>query len=830
MNTIRNKSIKLIFITLYLLSFGQLFAQTQNDSFGVERYAVYIGSNDGGKNNVRLMYAGTDASLFCKTMNDIGGVSKENSFLLLDPKKNDIDKVFQDISSLIEKNKSNSKRSEFIFYYSGHSDEESLLLGKQNYSYASLKEAITNVPSDVHVAILDSCYSGNFIRTKGGQKQKSFLVDDSSIVKGHAYLSSSSSKESSQESDEIESSFFTNAMITGLRGAADTSGDKKVTLNELYSYAFDETLAKTENSSSGPQHPNYNITLVGSGDLVLSDISISDCMLGISKDLTGRIIIRDKNGKLISEINKSNSKPAYIALEKGTYSATLVNENELYSSNFDLKEGKTFLLTKEHFVKAIKNDYRERGAVAENSDYDKDYPDTRMNMEGLKFDLIKLDLCGNLYDVKRIDCNYCFALGIISSTAHAIRGVQVSTISSYVDSIQGMQYSGIFNSAHSVQGVQCGGIFNKAKSVQGVQVAGVFNTVNGEEGVRGPQVAGVFNIVNGKEGVQGPQVAGVFNIVNGEKGIQGPQVAGVFNVTKGQIKGPQAAGLFNISKSISGIQAAGAFNISHEDSSGFQIGGLFNISNAHKGFQAGGLFNIDGHESKGVQLAGLFNIVGKDYSGIEIAGLVNVTRDFKGFQLAGLVNVAGDFRGIQFGLVNIANECKGLQFGLVNISRDGILETGISYDSENNVNFFFQSGLRYCYTILGYSTSAQNIFDAKSFNSPAYNEWFAGLGVRASFFQFDFDFQFLSNFNNSYGNHTFMVYELLQESFVYPSMKYSLSFNALNHWSVFAAVNFAMSFNDNNSIKLRDIGRNLRFGADECYLYPDFELGIKYKK
>ncbi len=174
MNTISNKIIKSILITLCLFSFSRLFAQTQNEASGVERYAVYIGSNDGGKNNVRLMYAGTDASLFCKTMNDIGGVSKENSFLLLDPKKNEVDKAFQDISSLIENNKSKSKRSEFIFYYSGHSDEESLLLGKSTYSYASLKEAITKVPSDVHVVILDSCYSGNFIRTKGGQKQKSF--------------------------------------------------------------------------------------------------------------------------------------------------------------------------------------------------------------------------------------------------------------------------------------------------------------------------------------------------------------------------------------------------------------------------------------------------------------------------------------------------------------------------------------------------------------------------------------------------------------------------------------------------------------------------------
>ena len=288
---------KKTYIKLFILSAALAMTQgigfsseKNSDASTVERYAIYIGSNVGG-NNRKLLYAGTDATSFQNTMAKIGGIRKSNSVLLLDPAKDDVDNAMEYISTLIEKNKENARRSEFVFYYSGHSDENALLLGKNKYDYSSLKASISKVPSDVHVVILDSCYSGNFIRTKGGQKQKPFLVDDSSVIKGHAYLSSSSSQESSQESDEIESSFFTNAMITGLRGAADSSGDKKVTLNELYSYAFNETLSKTEYSSAGPQHPNYNITLVGSGDLVLSDISESDCLLTLKKELKARSVV-----------------------------------------------------------------------------------------------------------------------------------------------------------------------------------------------------------------------------------------------------------------------------------------------------------------------------------------------------------------------------------------------------------------------------------------------------------------------------------------------------------------------------------------------------------
>lgn len=221
---------------------------------GVNRYAIYIGSNKGGDGRSELLYAGSDAENLKNTMAEIGGISEKNSILLVDPSEKEINSAMQAITKMIEKNGKNAKdstensagsaRTEFLFYYSGHSDEDSLLLGNQKYDYSTLKNAISEIPSDIHVVILDSCYSGNFIRTKGGQKKKPFLVDDSSVVKGHAYLSSSSETEFSQESDEIEASYFTNAVVTGLRGAADSSGDKRVTLNELYSYAFNETLKK----------------------------------------------------------------------------------------------------------------------------------------------------------------------------------------------------------------------------------------------------------------------------------------------------------------------------------------------------------------------------------------------------------------------------------------------------------------------------------------------------------------------------------------------------------------------------------------------------------
>ncbi len=189
---------KIIFTALILFSFSQIFAAATEDAGfgstentnGVDRYAVFIGSNKGGQGREQLLYAGSDAQSFQKTMTEIGGVTDSNSYVLIDPTKEKIDETLNQISKKINTSTSTAKRSEFIFYYSGHSDENALLLGDTPYDYSTLKAAITNVPSDIHVVILDSCYSGNFIRTKGGQKRKPFLLDDSSVVSGHAYLSS----------------------------------------------------------------------------------------------------------------------------------------------------------------------------------------------------------------------------------------------------------------------------------------------------------------------------------------------------------------------------------------------------------------------------------------------------------------------------------------------------------------------------------------------------------------------------------------------------------------------------------------------------------------
>src|SRR5204863_6299877 len=135
----------------------------------------------------------------------------------------------------------------------------------------------------VRLVILDSCRSGGLLALKGGTLGPAFDVRlaDNMASTGEAVITSSAARESALESAEIGASFFSHHLISGLRGAADTSGDGLVTLGEAYQYAFARTVNATADTTIGPQHPGYDYRLSGRGELVLTRISAASGVLQV---------------------------------------------------------------------------------------------------------------------------------------------------------------------------------------------------------------------------------------------------------------------------------------------------------------------------------------------------------------------------------------------------------------------------------------------------------------------------------------------------------------------------------------------------------------------
>ncbi len=309
---------------------------------GPRRLALLVGSNDGGPRRALLRYAQIDAESIARVLGELGGVDPADLFLLRDPSAEALDQAWEQLDQRVRA--AGPEGAEVLFYYSGHSDHQGLLLGGQTYAYDGLRATLQGLPARVRVGILDSCSSGAMVRGKGGHHGTALMGDLSTDVRGYALLTSASADEEAQESDVLGGSYFTAALVTGLRGAADHSGDGRVTLAEAYTFAYASTLADTERSRYGPQHAAYDMRLAGSGELVLTDVRGGGASLELPAGTAQQASVRDTAGHLVSELRPAEAQGLVVSLVPGTYVITLRREGGWAEVRVPLDEGEALRL------------------------------------------------------------------------------------------------------------------------------------------------------------------------------------------------------------------------------------------------------------------------------------------------------------------------------------------------------------------------------------------------------------------------------------------------------------------------------------------------------
>jgi hypothetical protein len=674
------------FIIIFCLLYTTNISSLEKDS--IRRFAIVTGSNDGGPGRAKLNYSVSDAKSVIKVLNEMGGVMPGDSILLIEPdRKSFFSGVYAVLKKVRESAKTSGKR-ELIFYYSGHSDEDSILLGQEKVSYKEIRDFINNIPSDVRIAILDSCSSGAFTQLKGGKMRSPFLVDSAYNMKGYAFMTSSSHDEASQESERIKGSFFTHYLVAGLRGAADMTQDGRITLNEAYQYAYNETLAGTEKTMSGPQHPNYNIQMSGTGDVIMTDIRKSSSIMIIGPEISGKLFIRDSRNNLVCELRKSAGREMQLGLDAGAYTITYIKEGNLYEADITLSTNKEVNLSQNDFKQSAKDITVARGDV---------------NSSENKYEIVEWEF--SLYPM-------------IHRNRNVINNFTFNLVGSYSAKLNGLS----FGLGPGIVG----------KDVNGFQINIVGNYSGGK--VVGAQISAIGNIADGD--ITGAQISSVFNISNSKGFVHGTQVSNVFNISKGDFSGAQVSGVFNYnSKSVMGTQISGVFNHALGSTTGLLLSGVYNYSGEQvKGNQISGVFNYAGQNVTGLQLGGVCNYSGGELNGMQAAGVANISGNTKGMQISPF-NLAGEFNGVQLGVINIAKTQNGLPIGLINISENGGIEIAAwgSTFMAYNAGLLFRSN--YIYTI--FSAGWNNIKE-KIDNSFAYGFHF-GFHIPISSFYTDID-------------------------------------------------------------------------------------------
>ncbi len=320
------------------LSLALLAAAPRPAVAETRRLAIVVGNNAGGPSERPLRYAEEDATKVADVLSQLGDVPPDGLFLLRGQGRSELADVVRRVTQRVTDYRRNPPdRSVLLFYFSGHSDGEALELGGDRVPFAELRGWLAGTRADVRVTVVDGCKSGALVG-KGGTRAPGFEIRliDQLDASGEAMLTSSAADELALESREIRGSFFTHHLVSGLRGAADASGDGRITLSEAYQYAFDHTIAATA-ASGVRQHPGYDYRISGKGELVLTEITQPSASLELPEGFERALVLLVRRDQVLAELSGGGARK--IALAPGEYAVRVWKATQAYAARVTVVAG-----------------------------------------------------------------------------------------------------------------------------------------------------------------------------------------------------------------------------------------------------------------------------------------------------------------------------------------------------------------------------------------------------------------------------------------------------------------------------------------------------------
>lgn len=289
-------------------------------------YALVVGSNAGGPGQEALRYAEVDAQRISEVLITLGGYDAQHVTRLLQPSGSELFATLEQLERTLAKHAQAGEATRFFFYYSGHARADALNVGDDRVELSALRQRILELPATLSVVVLDACQSGSFARSKGVGKAADFSFNSVGELsqEGIAVIASSTGKELSQESDELQSSHFTHHLLVALRGGGDSNGDGAVTLSEAYEYAYGRTLSSTSTTRVGEQHVTLETDLTGHGDVALTRPVDANAHVIVPAPLAARVLIQHEPSlSVAAELDKVAGQAITLALPPGRYAATV---------------------------------------------------------------------------------------------------------------------------------------------------------------------------------------------------------------------------------------------------------------------------------------------------------------------------------------------------------------------------------------------------------------------------------------------------------------------------------------------------------------------------
>jgi hypothetical protein len=325
-----------------------------------DRVAVVVGNNAGRADEVTLRYAELDAEKVARVLTSLGGFAGGDVHLRLGRSADDVRGLLRALAR-----RPGRAPLQLFFYYSGHGTGTALHLGESQLPLDELRALLAAVDADLRVVVLDSCKSGEVIRTKGMIKGAGFEIDAvlEPEVTGSVFITSSASSEAAQESDRLRGSFFTHHLVTGLYGAADADRDGRVTLEEAYGFAHFHTLESTSGAAGSVQHPSWGLSVKGRGEIVLTRLARSSAKLAVAGgSRPGQYLVLDPERELVLvELVVGGPGGLSARLPPGRYRVRKREGQSLFGGAVTLRAGQTSTIRDDDLTAIRIGPQREKG-------------------------------------------------------------------------------------------------------------------------------------------------------------------------------------------------------------------------------------------------------------------------------------------------------------------------------------------------------------------------------------------------------------------------------------------------------------------------------------
>jgi len=225
------------------------------------KYALIIGNTDYSDPGLaKLSAPGKDAEDFARVLQDKEIGAFDNVKVIVNQTSA---AVIEAIDEFFDQKKPDDM---LVFYFSGHGIRDgagSLYLAFMNTIRSRLRstaikseyirEAMDQSRSKRQVLILDCCNSGAFPQGTKAELGGSMGMTRAFQGYGRFVLTASDATQFAWEGDKVigetDNSLFTHFLVKGLEGEADNDGDGRITVDELYDYAYDQISRVTPNQT-----------------------------------------------------------------------------------------------------------------------------------------------------------------------------------------------------------------------------------------------------------------------------------------------------------------------------------------------------------------------------------------------------------------------------------------------------------------------------------------------------------------------------------------------------------------------------------------------------